>query len=325
MKYTDAELGDLVECLYQMLSSAYKSKYEDDFPLEYKLKWGDLALPAWYESSQGGLLPIHNGWWYSPDEDAPKRFKSISAYLSHLQEPPRKTHMPKSVSDLYDIIDISIDILNRSSQYRFLRYAHDIVLQEIAETEEEIIEKRKLELLFQDIPDLQKRHIKVIPIIERTIRRNRETLKLLQVKLLWLQLWLEKDKRRLSTLRKSDETRIQKGNFIYLITGEEVYRAYEAIAMSLDDSCVNDERVFRLLGLWYADSLVECGANWKDLRKLRRPKARRIIEGKLNAPYYRQWSEIVKKKYLRQQSEEEADKQGKIIAEHNWTAWYEED
>lgn len=88
---------------------------------------------------------------------------------------------------------------------------------------------------------------------------------------------------------------------------------------------MNDEHAFRLLGLWYANSLVECGANWKDLRKLRRPKLRRTIEGKHNAPYYRQWSEIVKKKYLRQQTEEEADQQGKIIANHNWTAWYVED
>lgn len=325
------EQEHLIESLYYLLHDAFRTTFgsdasPDSTTAEY---WGE-EVKAPTSIGVGLLLPQYKGWFCSPLINAPLPIRNS---YSHETGSPRNRHQRQQLADVAGLDKINARILHRAVVHNVVRRKADILLHSIERTKREI---RDLRLRLLDEEDSMEDTRSLIVIYgnnednqnsaiysaegQEQVRQAQENRRkiiheiyLWNVRLHWLELWLQFANDQIKFLRGPTAAKVYKiyavrahaDNITALIKTEDVYEAYFAISHftglgktpNRNELELQEERAwsFYLLGIWYANILQGCGANWRILLSIRRrnPKA----TGDRHS--YETWTTIAKNKYLR--------------------------
>jgi hypothetical protein len=150
--------------------------------------------------------------------------------------------------------------------------------------------------------------------MEMELEHITRKMRLLRIRIHWLEVWIEEIRPLLKNVRQSKEVSIGKDNYDRLIKPAEVYEASNLIQNRLDTirEAIQSKAgggvstsswefgFYEILGFWYASTLWMCGASWQDLLAIRRSNHKKEKEKKRHLT----WAEIARVKYSREQTKQ---------------------
>ena len=297
--------------LYHMLHDAYCQEFGADGAPEYiHNEYGEYIEALVTKQKPGMLLPIYEGWCYSPLWDVPRRLaqdtrlKSRPALLEHrerMQALIRRT----------DLFVVESRIVERAEAFGLQRRSQRVLLNSIIEAEDIITQaQHQLEIAEQALCDASYADYHE----KQKARTQCETrLRLYRLRLYWLSLWQMQEDNRVKIVRKA---RVTSAEFVSsLIRPEDLDDANDLLQEQLarqNKNSYNTEadlvgfEIYALLGVWYADMLRYCGATKAELRQIRLGKQKTENETTLGIEketkpkkYHRSWKEVARLKYKR--------------------------
>ena len=325
------EQAILIESLYYILHDAFRTTFgsdasPDSTTAEY---WGE-EIKSPVSVGIGILLPQHGGWFCSPLIEAPLPVRN--SYASETGS-PRNRRQRRQLADIPKLDQINAKILGRAKFHNVSQRMANILSHSIERTKEKIRDLRLRVMDEEDSIDDTCILIEVygknrdnqnsaiyaaegqeqIHQAQKNQQKITQEINLWNVRLHWLELWLTFANSHIKLLRGSTAAnkyqirvvKAQADNITAMIKTEDVYKAYFAISkfIGLDkipnrkqsELQVERARAFHLLGIWYANILQGCGANWRILLSIRR----RNPKDTGGRHSYETWATIAKNKYLR--------------------------
>jgi hypothetical protein len=289
----------MLVALYYLLHEAYQRTFGVDAAPEYL--YNELREPipnvTAFPQNPGQLLPSHDGWVYSPEWLAPRPMTSDRNRL--FVRFGRHRELLMLVIEMADLSEIEAGIRERVNDHALQNRVLALLAHAIREARND--QKQAQAQLEQQAANLlrAKCNTSMARLAHQTAARGCQ---LCAVRLHWLQMWHKIEKARFSRVRREKKGRAQSQHFDRLIKPQDLYDASVAIQEYLEShQMARSFDFFQLLGTWYAVTLWQCGATWKDLLAIRRRNHRSAPDPRLPAGVraHKSWAEIAEAKYRR--------------------------
>lgn len=254
------------------------------------------------------ILPHYDGWYYSPEWDAPRRVAvgnlrsilNVGALRDQLNF-QREDDLLLIQADAWcgfsdEVAKVEDEILKRAHAHGLLRHVELIFENALRATKEALssglaelneIRGRQRQLLM-------KRDGWKTPLwaeLEAEHHKMNRRLWIETLRLHWLEQWQEWENKRHPKSELKEISRVQRDGYERLIKPQDVYDVNMALYAEFDRYGTPSEIVPRILGIWYAKMVIMCGS----------PPLTRTID---------EWEEIARKKLSRQ--EEKLKKRDRI-------------
>ena len=297
----------LIIALYHTLHDEYCRVFGPNSAPEYfKNETGEREINFDFPNPVGDLVPSHNDWYYLPEADGPERM-GLHPFLSDQALSPSVLFF-----DSVDTCEVDNKIRHRAWAHRLRHHSEAIFVNSINEA------KDRLALTIKEYNKIRKdAHDDTSSILDEwgvtPIYRSQllieEKIRLLRLRLHWLQIWDEWETPRRKTFNLNSVSNVAPKNFSALVKPKDINEVNERIQDALDDLKANqraqqsfhdsklpkEDDIYAPLGRWYAITLWRCGASDAELNAIRAGKVQ-----KDGSVHLREWSEVARLKYKRQ-------------------------
>ncbi len=267
----------LADDLFQLLEPAYLAASDS---------WIEPAAKTWAANRSRAeadlpkhlqrLLPFMDGWTYLPRWYKPEHLDVIAGIAAR-GNLVRRSLLSNFAEQDDEVVLLLLEttILRRAEQHAIFERTEQLLDRALSEAKDQLecvlrMEQNGItwcgEMLLEQ--DAEKKQLR-----EQEDTRFQNQIRLMTLRVHWLETWLEAKRAEKVKRRKQRTTRVTKDNLPGLIKPEEL-RTVLDFFQSLEDerpaALLSGHDALLSVGLWYVFMLQRCGVTWRELRRIRK-------------------------------------------------------